>query len=153
YRGFGLYTAVNPDIGRKCPELADPAHQHALCEYGAMLHLWRNPELDTDPWIGFTSYRQLEKFPTILTDRRALEAALARADVAGWAFYEFVEAPSGRPISIAEHRERFHPGITSFLWQLLLARNETLPLDYLTSNTGLFCNYWVMSKQNFDEFM
>src|SRR5438876_9898386 len=56
YRGFGLYTAVNPDIARNCPELADPKNQPLLSEYGAMLHLWRNPELDPDPWIGFTSY-------------------------------------------------------------------------------------------------
>jgi hypothetical protein len=122
YRGFGLYKAVNPAIARNCPELADPKNQHALSEYGAMLHLWRNADLDPDPWIGFTSYRQLDKFPTVFQDRRPLEAALADADVAGWGFYQFFEAPTGRPITLAEQRERCHPGITSFLWQLLRRR-------------------------------
>lgn len=153
YRGFGLYTAVNPDLARNCPELADPKNQQALSEYAALLHLWRNPDLDDDPWIGFSSYRQLDKFPTILEDRQALEGCLARCDVVGWGFYAFFDASSGRPISLAEQGERFHPGITSALWRLLLWRDEALPANYLLENSGLFCNYWVMSKSNFDEYM
>src|SRR5579884_2078674 len=77
YRGFGVDSSVNPGLAKNCPELADPADQALLCEYAAMLHLWRNPDLDPDPWIGFTSYRQLDKFPTVIDNRPGLESALA----------------------------------------------------------------------------
>src|SRR5579862_9375960 len=87
YQGFGLYTIVNPDLVRNCPELEDPQIQRQLSEYAAMLHLWRNPELDQDSWIGFTSYRQLEKSPIVFHDRHALEASLADHDVVGWLSY------------------------------------------------------------------
>lgn len=153
YRGFGLYSSVNPGIARNCPELADPKNQPLLSEYAAMLHLWRNPELDRDSWIGFTSYRQLEKFPTILINRQALVEDLAHCDIVGWGFYQFLDAISHQPISLAEQGERCHPGITSSLWRLLLRAGETLPEHYLQANQGLFCNYWVMSRANFDAFM
>src|SRR5262249_23086686 len=110
YRGFGLYTAVNPDIARNCPELTNSAHQPLLSEYAAMLHLWRNPEKAPDRWIGFTSYRQLDKFPIVLDDRHALETALTQADILGWGFYTFVDGPTGRPLTLAEQGERCHPG-------------------------------------------
>src|SRR5260221_12024440 len=97
YRGFGLYTSVNPDIARNCPELADPKNQPLLSEYAAMLHLWRNPELDPDPWIGFTSYRQLDKFPTILNTRQEIENLLAQFDVVGWGGGRLPVAPTRRP--------------------------------------------------------
>jgi FkbM family methyltransferase len=153
YRGFGLYPAVNPDITRNCPELANPAHQPLLSEYAALLHLWRNPELDPDPWIGFTSYRQLDKFPTIVEDRQAVERALTQADILGWGFYAFTDAATGRPLTLAEQGERSHPGITSALWQLFLRCHEPMPVGYFTETSGLFCNYWVMGKLAFDEFM
>jgi hypothetical protein len=153
YRGFGLYTAVNPCVGRNCPELDDPRVQQSLCEYGAMLHFWRNADADPDPWIGFTSYRQLDKFPTILTDRESLETRLARGDVAGWGFYAFAEARTRRPITLAEQGERCHPGMTSALWRVLLLRGDPLPRNYVNRCDGLFCNYWAMSKANFADFM
>jgi FkbM family methyltransferase len=154
YRGFGLYASVNPDIDRNCPELEDPNRQVLLSEYGAMLHLWRNPECDPDPWIGFTSYRQLDKFPTIIRDRQAIESALAEYDVLGWAAYEFVDAVSGRPLTMAEQGEWGHPGITMCLWHLLMTRNEPLPPHYLTGTSGgVYCNYWLMSRANFHTYM
>ncbi len=153
YRGFGLYTTVNPDISRNCPELADPKHQPLLSEYAAMLHCWRNPELDPDPWIGFTSYRQLDKSPIVFDDRERLETVLAQCDILGWGFYQFVDAANRRPVSLAEQGERYHPGITSCLWRLLLMRHETLPEAYLTGTTGLFANFWVMTKADFAAYM
>jgi hypothetical protein len=153
YRGFGLYTAVNPDIARSCPELEDPKNQPLLSEYAAMLHLWRNPELDPDSWIGFTSYRQLDKFSTIITDRDGLERLLADVDVVAWGGYRFHDAFTKRPISLAEQSERSHTGIVSLLWKLLLMRNEAMPAHFLQDNAGLFCNYWIMSKANFREYM
>src|SRR5438874_5794792 len=113
YRGFGLYTAVNPDIARNCPELADPKNQPLLSEYGAMLHLWRNPELDPDPWIGFTSYRQLDKFSTVFNSREDLETLLKQCEVVGWGGYQFIDASTRQPITLAEGSERRHPGMVS----------------------------------------
>jgi FkbM family methyltransferase len=153
YRGFGLYTAVNPDIARRCPELEDPKNQPLLSEYAAMLHLWRNLELDPDPWIGFTSYRQLEKFPTVLGDRGEVERLLGEYDFIGWGCYQFMDARTNMPISMAEQGERAHPGVTLCLWRLLMMRGEPMPRNYLTTATGMFCNYWAMSKENFDAFM
>jgi FkbM family methyltransferase len=153
YRGFGLYTAVNPDIARNCPELEDPRNQPLLSEYGALLHLWRNPSLDPDPWLGFTSYRQLDKFPTVLQDRQAVAEGLARYDILGWGFYTFLDVQSKRPVTLAEQGERCHPGITSALWRLLHLNNETMPDHYLRGHSGLYCNYWLMSRENFGAYM
>ena len=153
YRGFGLYTSVNADISRNCPELAIASHQPLLSEYGAMLHLWRNPELDPDPWIGFTSYRQLDKFQTIFTDRQALEASLDQHDVVGWGGYQFIDSQSKRSVSMGEQTERVHPGLNGCMWKLLLMRNEAMPQPYLIANDGLYCNFWAMSKSNFDDYM
>jgi hypothetical protein len=36
---------------------------------------------------------------------------------------------------------------------MLRTPNETLPHNYLLGDTGLFCNYCVVSKGNFDEYM
>jgi FkbM family methyltransferase len=154
YRGFGLYSSVNPDIARNCPELSDPNAQAALSEYGAMLHLWRNPDLDPDPWIGFTSYRQTDKFPIVFGDRHAIAACLEEFDVLGWAAYEFFDAVSGRPLSMAEQGEWEHPGITMCIWRLLMAWNEPLPRDYMTGSCGgVYCNYWLMAREHFHEYM
>src|SRR3954454_15822808 len=117
YHGFGLYTDVNPQIAHNVPELEDPKNQPLLSEYAAMLNLWRNPEIDPDPWIGFTSYRQLDKFPTIFRSREDIETQLKQFDVVGWGGYQFLDAPTGRPISLAEASERMHIGIVSCLWK------------------------------------
>jgi tetratricopeptide (TPR) repeat protein len=153
YRGLGLSRVVNPDITRNCPELEDPASQTLLSEYAAMLHLWRNPAPDGDPWVGFTSYAQLKKSPVILTDRAALEADLAQYDVVGWGFCDCVDTLSGRPVSVAAQAEACHPGITAALCRLLGEAGEAVPLAYLAGTSGLYCNYWAMPWANFEEFM
>jgi ADP-heptose:LPS heptosyltransferase/Flp pilus assembly protein TadD len=153
YRGFGLTRAVNPSIARNCPELEEPANQALLSEYAAMLHLWRNGAPDADPWIGFTSYRHLDKSGTILRDRVALEADFERCEVVGWYFCTCVDTTSGREVSVAAQAECWHPGITATLARVLLQAGERMPLEYLTATTGLFCNYWAMTWANFDDFM
>jgi FkbM family methyltransferase len=153
YRGFGLYSSVNPDLVRNCPELEDPRHQPLLSEYGAMLHLWRNPERDLDPWIGFTSYRQLEKSPTILRDRQKLEHHLTQYDIVGWGMYNFVDMITGRPLTLFEESEWEHPGIMSCLLHLLMMHDQWLPPNYLTGTCGLYANYWAMSRADFEDFM
>jgi hypothetical protein len=73
-----------------------------------MLHLCRNPDLDPDAWGGFTSYQQLDKFPTVLCARDSLEADLAAHDVLGWGFYSFADAVTARPVSpVGSPRSRF----------------------------------------------
>jgi hypothetical protein len=153
YRPFGLEPEVNPQITRNCPELQDPKSRVALVEYGAMLHLWRNPQEDPDPWIGFTSYRHRDKSPVIFTARQQVEQALASADILGWCGHRFQDAQTGRPVALAEQAERSHPGIVSFLYRLMLMRNERMPDSFLVSNAGLFANFWATSRANFNAFM
>src|SRR5437764_506678 len=83
YRPFGLEADVTPDITRNCPELQRPAHRLHLLEFAAMLHLWRNPPDDGDDWIGFTSWRQLDKCATVFVPGE-VEAALRRCPVVTW---------------------------------------------------------------------
>lgn len=154
YTGFGLEPEVNPDLARNCVELLTLGNRTALAEYAAMLHLWRNP-IDLDRWIGFTSYRQLDKFPTCFEekDREPIELLLTSNDILGWGFYRLVNATSGAPGSIAEISETCHPGITAFLEQLLGRVETHLPPAYFREDVGLFANYWIMSKANFSAFM
>ncbi len=153
YKGFGLYAEVNPDITRNCPDLEDESHVRQMSEYVAMLHLWRNPELDPDSWIGFTSYRQLDKSPTIFEDRRVIERHLAQADIVGFGWFECYDVLSDRLLMLAEQGERCHPGVNGALWRLLMLHNDLMPLNYLTATKGLFGNYWIMSRKNFNEWM
>ncbi len=87
-------------------------------------------------------------------DRREIEAALETCDVLGWAAYEFYDQTTGRRLTTAEQAEWCHPGITMCLWRLLMARNETLPPNYLTGTSGgIYCSYWLMARAHFDEYM
>lgn len=153
YRGLCINPALYPSITHNCPELKDPRNQPLLSEYCGMLYCWRNPDVDPDPWIGFTSYRQFDKFPTVFEDRSTVEEGLHTHDIIGWGFYEFYDVETRRRVSQAEHSERCHPGIMSSLWRLLLSRNETVPPAFLTDNLGLYCNYWIMAKAHFHDFM
>ncbi len=141
YRGFGLEPVVNPDITKNCPELADPETRIFLLDYAAFLYLWRNPPDDGDDWIGFTSYRQLDKFPTILTDKAEIEADLKTHDILGWGFYELIEGSTQKPMSIADFSEGCHPGITAYLKLVLSRFNREIPARYFTDTEGLFANY------------
>ncbi|MGF1583134.1 MAG: FkbM family methyltransferase [Gemmataceae bacterium] len=153
YRGFGVYSSVNPELTRNCPELENPKNQPMLSEYAAMLHIWRNPDVDPDPWIGFTSYRQLDKSATIIENREDIEQTLSQCDIIGWGPYAMFDATGKMPVTLAEQSEWTHQGLLMCLWKLLMMRGETLPPQFLTQNVGLFCNYWVMSKTNFQQYM
>jgi hypothetical protein len=154
YSGFGLEPEVNPDIAKNCPELEDPSSRALLCEYAAMLHLWRNSFLaDPHGWVGFTSYRQLDKVQTIFTDEQIIIEGLTSYDILGWGFLEFFDGPSQQPVSVAWQGEVCHPGLSEMLNRILSLTNENIPRQYLNDNVGLFCNYWIMSKANFEEYM
>lgn len=153
YVGFGLYSTVNPSIAKNCPELVDPAVQAQLSEYAAMLHHWRNPHLDGDDWIGFTSYRQLEKFPLEFQSKSQVQELLSRNHIVAWGGYRFFKDSDRSPLMMAAHGESAHPGITNSLCRLLDLAGESIPLEYLAMNQGLYCNYWAMSKELFELFM
>lgn len=145
YRGFGLEPEVNPDIANKCPELAEPRHRLQLLEFAAMLHLWRNPPDDGQDWIGFTSYRQLDKCPTTFLPGE-VESGLRRADVVAWFCLRF-------PVALAEQAEQQHPGILEFMAKLFRdLQLGTLDAYHLTRQ-GIYASYWAVRKTDFADFM
>jgi len=146
YVPFGLEPAVNPDLTRNCPELGSERVRRQLSEYGAMLHLWRNRSY-VGRWIGFTSYRQLDKRPTVLTNEPRLLRQLERHEILGWGFFDCPRGP-------ALASERWHPGIVSFMAEQLAAFAEVIPESFASScRRGLFANYWIMGDGHFESFM
>ncbi len=145
YQPFGLAPEVNPHITRNCPELDRPEHRLQLCEFVAMLHLWRNPPDDGDDWIGFTSYRQLDKVPTIFMPGE-IEAALQRGDAVTWARMQF-------NVSMATQCDWSHPGLMPFMIQMFRATGLKIPQTYFTSCEGIFNSYWAVRKTDFQQHM
>ena len=145
YRPFGLAPEVNPHITRNCPELDRPEHRLQLCEFVAMLHLWRNPPDDGDDWIGFTSYRQLDKVPTIFMPGE-IEAALRRGDAVTWGRMQF-------NVSMATQCDWFHPRLMPFMIQMFRAVGLKIPQTYFTSCEGIFASYWAVRKTDFQQHM
>jgi hypothetical protein len=117
-------------------------------EYSAMIHLWKN-QLDNDEWIGFTSYRQKNKSSFILSENNYINtiSLLNDYDILCFLFLNF-------SISLSEQAEHHHKQINKNL-EILFNRyyKETIPNSFFVENCGCFANYWIMSKQNFNEFM
>lgn len=113
-------------------------------EYSGMLYLWKN-KLDNDNWIGFTSYRQLEKSRFILNNQNCiLLNKLNEFDILCWyCLYR----------NLAHQAEKYHSDIIYNLQLLLDHFNEQIPEIFFTKTLGCYANYWIMSKQNFVEFM
>lgn len=130
--------------------------QQQLCEYSAMRHLYHHPELNTDPWIGFTSINQgiADDNVTLHFQTKAeIAAHLQTHDVLAWACNEFF-AGDGRRLTVAEASDRIHPGVNAELHQLLkLAGLNTIPAFYNHGYEFLAHNYWCMSKALFAEYM
>ena len=146
YVPFGLEPEVNPTILDACPELRSKEVRLAVLEHAAFLWHWRNHR-DTDPWIGFTSYRQVEKqFPFIFESRAHVERELTRADIVSWGLVKFA-------VTLSQQAELFHPGINEYMGRLFGAFGETIPREYHLFHGGGFANYWVMSWENFDAYM
>jgi hypothetical protein len=146
YTGFGLEPEVNPDITAACPELRSKAARTAVLEHAAFLWHWRNPR-DTDPWIGFTSYRQLGKgYPFVFRDRAQVESALAPVDIACWGGLRF-------NVTLSQQAEMYHPGINEYLGRLFGAFHEVVPRHYHVEKEGGFANYWVMRREDFERYM
>jgi hypothetical protein len=153
YRPFGLEPIVNVDLTRNCPELNDTDTRTALAEYGAMLHLWRNPGCDTDSWIGFTSYRQLTKTAIGFRRKRDIELLLARGDYVTWYMWWLGDAKVEQLRGTAAQAEANHPGIHRFTQDVLSHFGMDIPASYSRSPFAPFANYWVMSRERFTQFM
>mgnify|MGYP003149490606 CR=1 FL=1 len=155
YEGFGLEPEVNESITDNCPELEDPRTRMYLTEYAAMLHLWRNPHKIKDDWIGFTSYRQLDKFPTILQpdDLANIKESLKEHDILGWGFYKLINRFTNEYETPHYLSNCCHPGIMEYAQVVMDKFDEKIPGEFYTHSVELFANYWIMSVENFNLFM
>lgn len=117
-------------------------------EYSAMLYLYEN-NLDSDDWIGFTSYRQYKKSNFVLNDSNVVETInlLNNYNILCWLFLKF-------NLTISEQAEFYHKRITKNIEYLFdKVFKEDIPTDYYNNNCGCFANYWIMKKTNFYHFM
>lgn len=149
YTKFGLEPEVNENLLTNCPELEEYKNRLALTEYGALLHIWRNNvhTFDNDWWIGFTSYRQLDKTPIVFHNKQLFEKLLVESGgFCGWGFYLLSKNPSYQA-------EYCHPNINEFINDVFNALNLKIPHRFYTDNFALFANYWAMDKSKFVDFM
>jgi hypothetical protein len=149
YLGFGLEPEVNSTLFDNCPELEDPFVRMQLTEYACFLWHWRN---GTDSWFGTTSYRQLEKFPTIFKDKKYVESLVEKHNVVAWGQYELFDK-KGINISLSTQTKACHPGLNEYMEFVLSNFGHTMPNEWSTECSGFFANYWVMSRSMFDDFM
>ena len=153
YCGFGLEPEINDTLLSICPELADKRTRVALVEYAAMLFHWRRKDADPDAWIGFTSYRQLSKTAFIFDSKRAVELALADADVASWGVWDVSRVRSAWLTGAAAQANLASPSLHKFTVDVLSHFGLGIPQAYFAGKQIIFANYWVMSRQNFDRYM
>ena len=153
YAPFGLEPCVNTEITKNCPELESADTRVALAEYAAMLHLWRNPQLDTDNWIGFTSYRQLTKSFIQFQYKLDIEALLTRGDYLSWYLWWLGDVIHDGLVGAAAQGEVNHPGLHAFIRDMLGAFSIDIPAAYSSAAVVPFANYWVMSKALFERYM
>ncbi len=153
YRPFGLEPELNPRLLEVCPELADAATRLALVEYAAMLYHWRDREIDTDNWIGFTSYRQLDKSPFVFQDKAQVEAELAQADVVSWGVWDVSRMRLAWLKGAAAQAETASPLLHRFTVDVLKHFGISVPSAYFVGDRVPFANYWALSRQTFERYM
>lgn len=153
YTGFGLEPEVNPGIDHQCPELADATTRKALTEYAAFLHIWRHLPYDDDDWIGFTSYRQLDKVSFRFNTKTEIEAMLQKADFLAWGWFHVAPIRYGPYRGAAAQSEIAHPTLMPFTEDVLRASGETVPTEFQTAPAVPYANYWVLPKTLFARYM
>jgi hypothetical protein len=153
YRGFGLEPAVHPEITRGCPELDCERTRTALTEYAAFLHIWRNLPYDEDDWIGFTSYRQLDKTDFVFGCKVHIEALLQGCDFLAWYWWEVQHVRLGLLTGAAAQAEISHPRLHDFTVDVLGKFGIALPSGYFSEPAVPFANYWVLRKPQFAAYM
>jgi hypothetical protein len=124
-------------------------------EYVGFIHCWKN-KLDNDSWIGFTSHRQIEKSGIfvhygqqpanyIFRSRDFIENKLKNVDILTWGWQHFK--------SLEYQAEESDPGITEATLKVYDVFDRCYPLEFSKKTSGIFANYWIMSKDNFNKFM
>lgn len=131
----------------------DPYDEAQLSEYAAMMHLHDHPELNPDPWIGFTSFRQLRKTTHVFRTKAEVEALLAKADVVAWGLYQFVHYGTGLPVTYLEQSEILYPGMTRTLIEMMFSKGLGLPDSYVKESAAASCLYFALSNASFREWM
>jgi len=153
YRGYGLEPTVNPGMAKNCPELRDAPTRQFLCEYGAMLNLWRNRPLDWHRWIGFTSFRQLDKTPVQFQTSREVADLVRDHRIIGWGFHDVRPFTTNGLTGAAAQLELAHPGGFAYLTTALKENGLELPSRFSSDPWVLYANYWAMKKTLFRDFM
>jgi len=146
YVGFGLEPDTNPDLFKNCPELESSFNRLQLTEYASYLWLWRNKV--NDPWIGSTSYRQLDKNPYKFRSIEQVDSLIVKNPFIGWGEYTMLNR-YGAPISLRRQAEVCHPGLNEYMDELV----GGLPEAWSNKSSGIFSNYWIMSNDLFQDFM
>jgi hypothetical protein len=152
YRGFGLEPEVNSQLLIDCPELIAPEVRLELCEYAAFLHIWRRLPFDQDDWIGFTSYRQLDKSSVVFASKLEIEQGLRSHDYCAWHVCRVGHVRSRTLRGAAAQAEIAH-GMHRFTLELLGQAGHALPAAYQEEDMVPYANYWVMPKRRFEDFM
>tara|TARA_R110002020_G_scaffold400856_1_gene611165 strand:+ start:4886 stop:5605 length:720 start_codon:yes stop_codon:yes gene_type:complete len=152
YKGFGLEVSVNKKLFLNCPELSEHTARTQLTEYAAFLWHWRNDYLNPDDWIGFTSYRQLDKFKHIFETKDQVTELLKDNKVVGWGQYQ-LHGKDGRDIPLSEQATICHPGLNEYIEDVFSRFGHTVPPEWYTKNTAFFANYWAMPVELFSDFM
>lgn len=155
YQPLGLEPEVNPGISANCPELQDARARLLLREYAAMLWCWRNQEtaFSDHQWIGFTSHRQFDKSVNKSRTFFAAEdipdiAVLAkRFDILGFGYYRL------GGLSLAQHSEHMDPGFDAYIRRIFPNIAQAVPDWYIETHSCLYCNYWIMRRERFVEYM
>jgi len=114
-----------------------------------LLNIFKNDvfKKDLDWWIGFTSYRQLDKTPIIFKNKPVFENMLyGCGGFAGWGFYM-------SRTNCANLSELCHPHILSFIYHVFSHFGIRLPERFYSEKQILFANYWAMRKDYFVDFM
>lgn len=167
YRGFGLEPAVNANLLNGCAELADERTRVALVEYGAMLHVWRNRTFCGDDWVGFTSYRQLDKSDFVFESKEQVEELLSGYDMLAWHVWSVrnIRVRARRHIWLigpvrtrrlqgtAAQAEYSHPLLHSFTVDVLKHFGIVIPKLYQYAPEVPFANYWVLRVPEFVAYM
>lgn len=152
YRDFCLNPQHNHLLLETCPELESEAIRKQLCEYAALLFLWRHP-LDEHDWLGLTSWRQTDKTSFLLKDDANVNQLLSEVNILSWGYTRVLFQDQDLAPVCAIASENSHPGIMAFLKHMLNQFDCIIPSEYWNREADFFANYWIMSKKDFDAFM
>lgn len=123
-------------------------------EYCGMLYHYYNP--DNYKWIGFTSCRQIQKgYKEIVTED--VEHSLEKYDIVTWGYICHKDPRfccSDKVYSLFDQTEFFHNGLMTLMNVAFVYFDQKNLIDiFMSYSCGIFANYWLMSKNNFNHFI